>query len=351
MSNFIKRKLQHTPIRVRLTLWYLLLAGLAVLLSGAYQYIQLQRSLFASVDTSLEISVSQALSNVDSENGRPAFQNTENQTVASRILLQSDFAIRLLTPDGIIVDGLGDSSTIITVETLAPGYQTIGEKDHWRVYSQPIQAADGQLAGWLQAIQSLEVVEETLENMRTQLLIILPMLLLLTGMGGVFLANRALRPIDQITRTAKEIGAGDLSHRIAYQGPQDEVGRLAQTFDNMLGRLQAAFEQERRFSGDAAHELRTPLTALKGQIEVALGRPREQAEYENTLRGLVSQVDRLIRLSNALLFLSRSDQKRLSWEPAPVNLAELLDIIIEQILPLADEHKLSFLSRIPIALP
>jgi heavy metal sensor kinase len=121
----------------------------------------------------------------------------------------------------------------------------------------------------------------------------------------------------------------------------DEVGRLAQTFDQMLARLQDSFERERRFTSDAAHELRTPLTVLKGQIEVTLSRARGSAEYEAKLRELAVQVDRLIRLSNALLFLSRSDQNQIDFKPAAVNVTELFSVLIEQLHPLADEKGLN----------
>jgi len=343
----LNKRIDGVPIKIRLTLWYLLLAGLVVLLSSMYEYIQFQRSLYSSVDKSLEISISQALSNIDMANGVPAFQNTENQPAASRMLLQSEFTIRILSPEGTILESIGDKVLNAGTDNLSAGYLTIRTDDLYRVLTQPIRSADGQIVGWLQAVQSLEVVEETLGNMRVQLLLVLPVILVLTGLGGIFLANRTLRPIDQITRTAAEIGAGDLSHRISYQGPQDEIGRLAQTFDNMLSRLEAAFKRERRFTGDAAHELRTPLTVLKGQLDVTLSKPRKKAEYESTLQALGGQVDRLIRLSNALLFLSRSDQKQLSWEPECINLADLLDLIVEQILPLAFERNLTVRTNIP----
>ncbi len=346
----LKIKLDGIPIKIRLTLWYLLLAGMVVLLSGLYEYIQFQRSLYSSVDQSLEISVSQALSNIDMANGLPAFQNTENQPTASKMLLQSEFTIRILSPEGKVLESIGDKVLNAATDSLSAGYQTIQKDDLYRVLTQPIQDTDGQIVGWLQAVQSLEVIEETLGNMRTKLLLVLPVILLLTGLGGVFLANRTLRPIDQITRTAAEIGASDLSHRISYQGSQDEIGRLAQTFDSMLSRLEAAFKRERRFTGDAAHELRTPLTVLKGQLDVTLSKPRKKTEYESTLQALGEQVDRLIRLSNALLFLSRSDQKQLSWEPGSINLADLLDPIVEQILPLALERNLTVRTNIPAGL-
>lgn len=351
MIRFFKQKLNYTPIKVRLTLWYLLLAGLVVILSGTYQYIQFRRSLYLSVDTSLEISLSQALSSIDIENGNLDFQNTDPVSSASRMLLQSDFTIRLLSPEGKTIDSIGDQISVPGTYKLSSGYYTAGVKETYRVLTQPILDGGREVIGWIQAVQSLELVEETLRNMRIQLLLVLPLILFLTGLGGIFLANRTMGPIDHITRTAAKIGAGDLSRRLLYQGPQDEIGRLAETFDSMLTRLEAAFVRERRFSGDAAHELRTPLTVLKGQIEVTLSKPRQKSDYEDTLRGLISQVDRLIRLSNGLLFLSRSDQQQLSWNPQLLNLSELLEIIIEQIHPLAFEHNLTLRTKIADNLP
>ena len=145
--------------------------------------------------------------------------------------------------------------------------------------------------------------------MRTLLkvmLLLAPAMLLLASGGGLFLANRALAPIDRITRTAQRISAEDLSQRLDLRGPDDEVGRLARTFDAMLTRLQSAFEQQRRFAADASHELRTPLTAMIGQIDVAIERPRDAESYRATLCTVREQARRLARLANDLLFLARA---------------------------------------------
>ena len=104
-------------------------------------------------------------------------------------------------------------------------------------------------------------------------------MLLLAAVGGLFLAGRALAPIDHMATAAEQITGSDLSGRM---GPQasEELGRLAAAFDRMLERLDKAFQRERRFVSDVSHELRTPLTALRGRIEVTLTRPRSRAEYE-----------------------------------------------------------------------
>lgn len=347
----IRQRIRNLPLRWRLALWYVFFIGLALLAFGGFQYIQLKRSLFASVNTSLDIAASQALSSLDMENGQPAFQNTEFLGTATHRLGQDEFAIRLLAPDGAVLDGLG-ATNLAPVLQPSPGYVTVGFKENgWQIYNKPIYGSNNDLIGWLQTAQSLAQVDETLETMRAQLLWGLPVTLLLAAIGGVFLANRALKPIDRMTRTAREISASDLSRRMEYDGPADEIGRLAQTFDEMLARLQAAFERERRFTGDAAHELRTPLTALKGQIEVASSRLRSREQYQHILQNLMAQVDRLIRLSNALLFLSRSDQKRLAWNSTALNLADILGSITEQVYPLAEEKSLALDAEIPASLP
>jgi signal transduction histidine kinase len=167
------------------------------------------------------------------------------------------------------------------------------------------------------------------------MLLMAPAMLLIASGGGLFLANRALGPIDRITRAAQRISAEDLSQRLNLRGPDDEVGRLAHTFDAMLARLQLAFEQQRRFASDASHELRTPLTAIIGQIDVAIGRPRDAESYRATLAGVREQARRLARLAEDLLFLARADAKPAPASREPIDLGELLPAIVAQVEPLA----------------
>ncbi len=338
-------------LRLRLTLWYVILLGFTMLIFSGYIYLRLQHSLMAQVDTSLQMVATQALVNTDVDNddgnGVPSFQNTEKMEAIVDKLGGTDLVVRLVSPAGKTWAGLGYYQNVPVVVPEHPGYNSVSRGKHkWRVYSFPLKAPDGNMAGWLQTAQSLDSVSHALEGLREQLYWAIPLTLLLAGMGGFFLANRALKPIDHITRTAYSISATDLSKRINYAGPEDEVGRLAGTFDAMLDRLQAAFERERRFTDDAAHELRTPLTILKGQIGVALNRPRSKREYENTLHDLEREVDRLIRLSTDLLFLSRLDQGRLFWHWEKVDLSDLIQVITEQVAPLAEEKGITLSEQV-----
>ncbi len=337
------------PIRARLTLWYLLLMSVTFIVIAIYLLIRLQNGLKSTIDTSLQITVSKTITALDEEDfietGKLIFHNVGLTQVAAA----TEFAMQVISAQGEVWDMYGSAQSVPHWGEVELGYstQTDGSSnEEWRVYSEPILSSNGQIIGWVQAAQSLNSVSMTLQELRNQLLLGIPLLLLFAGIGGYILSNRALQPIEKITNTAREITAKDLSKRFDYQGAKDEVGRLAQTFDQMLERLQSSFERERRFTADAAHELRTPLTVLKGQIDVTLSRPRNSVEYENKLRELSVQVDRLIRLSNALLFLSRSSQDQISFQPGLVNLRELLEALIEQLQPLAEEKELKLSTQI-----
>lgn len=322
------------PLRARLTLWYLLTLAVILVIILVFVYWQVQRSLLAQVDAALHVAATQALVSIRVEEGQLAFQNMEDNNVLARRLGDAH-AVYLLAPDGTIWDWLGRRDEF-PVHAPYAGMETVTyQDDQWRVYAERISSIEGGPQGWLQVAQELDAVTETLAGLRRQMLLGLPVALLLAGFGGYFLAWRALRPIDRITRTAQTINGGDLSRRLEHSGPADEVGRLAATFDSMLDRLQAAFERERRFTGDAAHELRTPLTALKGRLEVSLSRPRPVGAYRETLEEMEEQVDRLIRLSNDLLFIARLDQgqQTLQWERIELN--DLVAVVVDQVAPLA----------------
>jgi heavy metal sensor kinase len=337
------------PIRVRLTLWYVLLLAATFIIFAVYLIFRFQHSLQSAVDDSLQITVTHLIASFDQEDIDDREQLTFNRDGPTPVR-SPNFVVRLISPENDVWDVSGDTQDISFWGPLEAGYsiQPGGESGaEWRVFSQPVLTSNGQTAAWVQAAQSLGPVEDTLAGLRLQLFLGIPFILVCAGLGGYFLANRALRPIRQIAATVQEITAQDLSRRLAYDGARDEIGSLASTFDQMLGRLQSSFERERRFTSDAAHELRTPLTVLKGQIEVALNQHRDPAAYEKILQELSAQVERLIRLSNGLLFLSRSGQQQLSFEPDDLDLYEWLEILVEQLEPLAREKGLKINSKLP----
>jgi heavy metal sensor kinase len=324
-------------VRLRLTAWYVLLLGLTLVLFSFYLHLRLEHSLAAQMDDALQVAASQALALVGEDQGHPAFATTDAAQTVIRRLIQAGFAGRLTAPDGTVWDGLGDAQHVPAGPPPVPGWTSVEvEGTDWRVYSQPLEAPDGRPIGWLQVARSLAPSEQASESLFVQIMLSLPLVVVLAAVVGYFLAGRALRPIDRITRTAQAMSAQDLTQRIEYEGPDDEVGRLARTFDQMLDRLQAAFERERRFTADASHELRTPLTVIKGRIDVTVSRPRTVQEYTHTLHDVARETNRLIRLTNDLLFLTRLGQRSPSMQLQPVDLRDLLSAIVDQVRPLAE---------------
>jgi signal transduction histidine kinase len=345
-------------LRVRLTAWYVMLLGCTLIIFSSYLYLQLQSGLLRQVDTTLEVTTLETVANLSVDRHPPHLKNTKQFQLHEQQLANSGFVGRIVDNHGKVLDSFGDRQIIAPFVPQQKGYQNLKlQSVAWRVYSIPIllnnkdfavaelnkfSASSEQL--WLQIAQPLNPITQTLKHLLLLMLFGFPVVLLLAGFGGLFLADRALNPIAGIIRTAEAIDCDDLSYRINYQGKTDEVGRLATTLDRMLDRIELAFEHERRFIADASHELRTPLAVIKGQIGVALSLQRTPEEYKATLQDLESHTDRLIRLTNGLLFLARLEQEQSNF--MEVNLTDLLEVLIEQIQFLAEERHLDLRVKI-----
>src|SRR5260370_39653348 len=155
------------------------------------------------------------------------------------------------------------------------------------------------------------------------LLLGFPIALLLAGVGGYALARKALAPIDRMAIETQRISAERLTDRLSIENPEDELGKLASVLNSMLARLQAAFDQLRRFTADASHELRTPLTAIRSVGEVALQAQKSPAQYRDVICSMLEEVHRLTRLLESLLTLSRADAGHIQLQRMDMSLLSL----------------------------
>ena len=336
-------------LRLRLVVWYSLLTGLSMLASDGFMYLQFRQTLLGQIDSALEVTAIQALKNLDDEVDVLMFDPRQESLVLASLLNDAGVEIYLLGPDGSVQEHFGNSLPSLAQQGLKPGFNTLAtENGRWRIYTHEILARNDRPTGWLKVAHSLQPAEATLQNLLNRHLLKVPLLLGMVGLGGLFLANRALKPIGQITQMAERVRvSGDLTQRIHYQGTtNDELERLATMFDEMLDALQATFEYEKRFTADASHELRTPLTSLKGRLHVALSQPRTTEIYEETLQTIEQEVDRLIRLTSDLLLLSRLEQQHQELYLEPIDLSDLLAAIAEQMQPLAELQALTFSTHI-----
>jgi signal transduction histidine kinase len=170
---------------------------------------------------------------------------------------------------------------------------------------------------------------ENMELLRNYSLIGLGALLIIGTAGGYLLSRRMLKPIDHVSSLASRISHTNLKERIKYKGPDDEVKRLADTFDDMLGRLEAAFESQKQFIQDASHELRTPIAIAQTNIEVAEMEGRATVkDYKRLMEVLKMSLERMNRLNDNLLLLSEGDQPQMKMAATDIG-ALLEDIAAE----------------------
>jgi len=330
-------------LRLRLTLWYILLLALILAAFSAGIYLRLRHNLYASLDDSLETRADELLVLMRFEAGRPTLAGAvpeENQDADDQYVRVFDASGGITFDNGLSSIGRPDDERL---RAALDGRATISAVDGpgaaFRTRLAPILES-GEVAGALAVGRTEDDVTDTLDGLLLVLGLSYPATLALASLGGVFLAGRALAPIDRLTRVARRISAEDLSRRLDLRLPDDEVGRLARTFDEMLDRLDRAFRQQRQFTSDASHELRTPLTAMKGQVEVALSRERSTDDYRGVLRLVNDEVDRLIRLVGSLLSLARADAGEIALRREDVDVGDLVRAACEQVRPLAADRGL-----------
>ena len=296
-------------VHTRLTLWYTgaLLAILVVI--SAVSYSLLAWSLAQDVDRSL-LAVAGVVRDASHEDSFDAAEQWLREVFDPEHQL-----IQLLDPDGtprlrsraLRGDRLPLSpATRRTILEGRPAFDTVAlHHQRVRVVTLPVRRG-GRLVEVVQVGASLRPMERTLDRWVEILAVLVPLAVGLAAAGGRLMARAALKPVDDMSQAARRIDAEALGRRITVRGTGDELDRLAETLNGMLARLESTFIEMRRFSADAAHELRTPLTALKGTLEVALRADRSGPEYRAALASALEEVERLVRLSEDLLLLSRS---------------------------------------------
>ena len=335
-------------IRAQLTLWYVVLLALILIGFSSALYVTLARALYQQVDDAIAQNAHDLVDGLRIKNDQFDYPGGENDITDLDAVRAQGYFIRILDADGTILSSNATYAPLpVTRDALAvahsgrPQFQTISvDNEAYRLYTMPVQ--DNQkVVGALQAAHVSGTVEATLRKLTFALVVIVPLSLALATFAGMWFARRALLPIDQITRTAQRIGAQDLSQRLNLKLPNDEVGRLARTFDAMLVRLDDAFRREREFTANASHELRTPLTVMRGEIDVVLQRPRERSEYEHVLSELGADVERLSRMTEDLLLLARADAHQIAVTCEELNAAQLLQAVADELRPLAEAQQIA----------
>jgi heavy metal sensor kinase len=191
----------------------------------------------------------------------------------------------------------------------------------------------------IQVARPESAVLERFRELAALLVLGVPLAAAVAGLGGYAVARRALAPVERMTEHARSITADRLSDRLPVHNPDDEMGRLATVFNETLGRLEASFDQMRRFTTDVSHELRTPLTAIRSVGEVALRGHHDEAGYRSIIGSMLEEVDRLAGLVDRLLTLSRSESGQATLSLETIDLRTLVEEVVAHLGVLAEEKR------------
>ena len=337
-------------IRVRLTLWYAgWLAG-ALVLFGTFVYIGLDRYLIGNATTTLAEQSSSIGTELLSQFPFKSPEWLAREIEEAYAPEANDNFIRVTRDDGSIVYVSGKPKDTGFDPVLVPLLK-MGLSDG---VIRKVRVGGGQpllvesltfrtpKAGrfFVESGMPAGRVENVLNDLLRMLAVYLPFAVSLAGFGGYWLMRRSLRPVDEITRRAEGITSTNLSERLPVIKTGDEMERLSASLNRMIARLEGAFQHIHRFSADASHELRTPLTILQLELEEIAQNPKLSPEIADQIGSALEETERLSRIVENLLIISRLDAGELKMEKGLLNLAELVKTTSEQMKLLAEEKSL-----------
>ncbi|WP_425145263.1 HAMP domain-containing sensor histidine kinase [Deinococcus sp.] len=279
-------------LRLKLTFGYALIFTFSVLLGALGVFLAARSTLTHTLEANLRETAHLARAEIETRGGQPRF--------APEYQPSGEVSIELLRASGERMAQVGNRTPLPKLSLRQGLYRN---PDGRRVLT--LALSGGTLLRVSRASDSLDEVVEVLGRV---LLLGSGLMIVVACAAGYFLADRALRPVDAVVRMADSIaGSGQYAQRVAVSPGSDEMARLTRTVNRMLDRLSGTIEREKEFARIAAHELRTPLTAIKGRLDLALERPRDEETLLKTLAVMQSRVNALVTLSEALLELARTD--------------------------------------------
>jgi heavy metal sensor kinase len=323
-------------VRVRLTLWYLAAMVVVLAMYASVVYVFVQRNASETLNQRLRGDFQWASAMVEQtpEGGITWYEDINEE---------ESFWLQVWSPDGQLLYQNSEAirSTLEGSRQLAlGGNEEVAVLDHpvapVRVLTQ--RGTIGATPVIIQVGRSELTMQEGLAQIALILALGLPLAVAVAGLGGYTLARRALLPIERMAERARTITAERLSDRLPVDNPDDEMGRLATVFNETLGRLEASFEQMRRFTSDVSHQLRTPLTSIRSVGEVGLRDHRDEAAYRGIIGSMLEEADRLASLVDRLLTLSRAETRQARLTAEDLDVGELATEVAGHLEVLAEEQ-------------
>jgi signal transduction histidine kinase len=326
--------MKNLSLRLKMTIWYSV--SLLIVMSLMYTTIHfvLHETMMKNAESIVKAYSAQASSYIEAENGTVKLDENMLETKEEIFFNIYDSANKAAYTNG-VPDALSD---------IAPNFDktrviTI-DGTNWILYDQKFEEDDVSI-GWIRSVKSLNYIDETLKNLLFIFLCLCPVFLAITLLIGYFLVRRTLQPIDKITTTARMIGRGDLSKRLNMTDTGDEIGRLGATFDEMIERLDTAFQAEQQFAADASHELRTPVTVISAYAENALSDDTTTDEYTRAMEIIFKESRKMSATISSLLMLTRGDQHKYQPNLEWIDLGQLVDDVSDEMETPAEQKGVS----------
>jgi two-component system OmpR family sensor kinase len=321
------------PIKFKLTLAFTAIMAIVLAATGLFIHLRLESDLNDSIDQGLRSradQISALIRQPGSELGEPG---------GSRLSEREERFAQVLDTRGTLIDSssqIADASVLTRSELARAASETLmvdhsflpDDDEPARLLATPVAARGRSLI--VVVATTLENRNHELSQLTKQLLIGGPIALLLAALAGYWVVWASLRPVERMRQRAAAISATELGRRLPVSPADDEIGRLGETLNAMLARLETGLKREHGFVSDASHELRTPLAVLKAELELALRKGRTPEELEAALRSAAEETDRLVQLAEDLLVIARSDQGKLPVRLTAVDADDVLADVKER---------------------
>ena len=340
-------------IRTKLTLWYVGVLAAVVIAFSTTAFFILVNALNREMDERLvemarNFNVA-LMAELEDEDRATLSEKTLSEAVNE--MRFRDYQFIIATRDGRAIASTAEFGVEATSHQGTETFRNVEINDEaMRVNESPLTIGQNEFR--LFVFHSLKEQNTLKSRIAAIFLIGVPLSLLMAGFGGYFLARKSLAPMVEMSRQAAAISAQNLSERISIKNKHDELGDLARVFNELLARLDAAFEQQRRFMADASHELRTPLAIVRGEAEVSLSRrDRQTDDYRESLNVVHDESKRLTSIVEDLFTLARADAGQFRVNLAPVYLDEIVGEAIRSMRVLANQKNIGLSLKADAEMP
>jgi heavy metal sensor kinase len=339
-----------SSIKARQVVWFVGVSSVVLISLGFFLYFQLSRIVIGSVDSHLESEVQfiAGLVRVEAEQGPLETELLEfsQAAVGEYSVSLSGHYYQIIASDGKLLIRspsllLANESLPIEPQSAIPSYKTIAgpQQIPLRVLSQSFQLPSGTIT--IQSADSLQTSYELLGSFRKIILIVFPALMVVSGLGIWRMTDLSMRPLGIFSSQIGQITEKNLNERVEVGRAPKELKPLAIGFNTMLGRLHEAFSKQSQFLSDASHELRTPTSVIKSTSDVILHKDRTPAEYQEALRSISRNVDRMAEIISRILEISRFDARTFSLVTTEINLLSLLGDVVKLLEPSASHRRIT----------